>query len=313
MAPDIRDWRDIDASWLTAALATSGIDASVRAFNTKQVGTGQIGDCVRFELDYSAASPEAPRSVVGKFPSDSEESRQTGITLGNYYREVKFYQILQQRARIATPRCYFTDVEEETHNFVLIMEDLAPAEQGDQLDGIDLATTKRVLIEAAKLHAAFWEDDTLDEYAWVGGSKHAVNPVQPELVAGLWAGFVERYGSRVSKTARHIGDTMCANFGMYDAIRKGPRTLVHADYRPDNMLFATPAGGRAVAIVDWQSFGYGPGAADIGYCIAGALPVELRRAHEAELLATYTEELTRQGAGPYPRDDLMRHYVGGAF
>ena len=45
--PEIREWRDIDADWLTAALKDGGIDARVASFEAGKVGTGQIGDCVR--------------------------------------------------------------------------------------------------------------------------------------------------------------------------------------------------------------------------------------------------------------------------
>jgi aminoglycoside/choline kinase family phosphotransferase len=313
MKPDIRTWHAIDAAWLNAVLAQGGIDADVRSFTAKRVGTGQIGDCVRFALDYVSAPPDAPRSLVGKFPSESAESRETGISLGNYHREVKFYQLLQKRAGISTPHCYFSDVNEGTHEFVLMMEDLAPAEQGDQLTGVDIDTAMRVVVEAARLHAAFWEDETLDDLPWVSGSRDAPNPIQPELVAALWTGFVERYGKRITPEARRIGDAMSVNLDAYQAIREGARTMVHADFRPDNMLFATTPDGRPVTVVDWQSFGYGPGAADVGYFVAGALPVDLRRAHEALLLRAYTDELEHLGAGPYPPNELIRHYIAGAF
>lgn len=313
MKPDIRAWRDIDADWLTAALAMGGIEARVRDLERHKVGTGQIGDCVRFHLSYASAPPDAPRTIVGKFPAEAEESRATGVTLGNYHREVRFYQTLQPRARISTPGCIFTDVDETTHDFVLIMQDLAPAQQGDQLTGVDLATAHLVMAEAARLHAAFWNDDSLDAYPWVGGSRDAVNPLDPDMVAGLWTAFVSRYGDRLTPEARHIGDALSRNLEANEALRAGDRTLIHADFRPDNMLFGGPQGGRPVTVVDWQSFAYGPGASDIGYFMAGALPVEIRRAHETALLETYTEELQRQGGGPYPADDLTRHYVAGAF
>ncbi len=312
MMPDIRPWRAIDAPWLSAALAADGVEARVRSFEARPVGTGQIGDCIRFAIDYASAPEGAPASLVGKFPSESEDSRATGISLGNYIREVKFYQTLQGRAGISTPRCYFTDVDEETHDFVLIMEDMAPAEQGDQLAGVDLGTARTVISEAAKLHAAFWEDVSLDDYYWVGGSKQAVDNIDAEMIAQLWVGFKARYGERVTLPARRIGDAICADYDAYLQLREGPRTLVHADFRPDNMLFATPAGGRPIAVVDWQSFGYGPGASDVGYFIAGALAPDLRKAHEAELLDLYLSELQRLGVGTYPDELLRRHYLAGA-
>ena len=68
-----------------------------------------------------------------------------------------------------------------------------------------------------------------------------------------------------------------------------------------------------VTVVDWQSFGYGPPAADVGYFIAGAVGADVRRRHGDALLALYLDELERQGAGPYDADALKRHYVAGAY
>ncbi|MDX2237671.1 MAG: phosphotransferase [Hyphomonadaceae bacterium] len=313
MTPDIRPPDAIDAAWLDAVLAYAGVEARVDSFTAKKVGTGQIGDCVRFHLSYARASADAPTTLVGKFPAAGAESRATGVALGNYHREVKFYQVLQARARIATPRCYFTEVDEATHDFVLMMGDLAPAEQGDQLAGVSLAQARVVLREAAKLHAAYWEDRTLESYPWVSGTPQAPNPVQPEIVSGLWAGFVQRYGARVTPAARRIGDALCADLARYDAFRAGVRCLTHNDFRPDNMLFSQTPAQAPVTVVDWQSFAFGPGAADIGYFIAGALDPAVRRAEESALLDVYLGELDAQGVGAYPPDQLKRHYVAGAY
>ena len=311
--PDIREWKEIDAAWLTEALQAGGVDAKVRAFEAGQVGTGQIGDCVRFKLDYESAAPDAPRTVVGKFPSEGQESRSTGVQLGNYYREVKFYQLLQPQARITTPPCYFTDVNEETHNFVLIMGDMAPAEQGDQLAGVTLDQARIVIGEAAKLHSAFWQDEALDQYPWVMGTTNAPAPLDPELVAGLWTGFKQRYDGRVTPLAEKIGDAMTGNLEGYNDSRDGPRCLIHSDFRPDNMLFDPSGVQPPVTVVDWQSFGFGPGGADVGYFIAGAIPPALRQAEEAHLIDLYLSEMDRLGVSDYDRDNFLKHYIAGAY
>ncbi len=310
--PDIRDWRSIDAAWLSAVLAHAGCAARVASFTADPVGTGQIGDCVRFSLRYETGAPDAPASLVGKFPAEGEQSRATGIALGNYYREVRFYQHLQHKARIATPRCFFTDVNEDTHDFVLMMEDAFPAVQGDQLAGVTLDQVHAVLPEAARLHAAFWNDESLEAYPWVGGTRHAPEPVTPDMIAGMWPAFVERYNARISPRARALGDAISAGRERDLEIRSGTRSLIHADFRPDNMLFATPAGGRPVTVVDWQSFSFGPPACDVGYFLAGAITPEERRSHEHDLLALYARELMVQGAGPYDQEELIRHYIAGA-
>jgi len=194
------------------------------------------------------------------------------------------------------------------------MEDLAPAEQGDQLQGVTLDQARLVVDEAARLHASHWADPALDELPWVSGTK-AAPPSQANAEAGqaLWGGFRERYAARLSPAHIEVGERLAGRFGRYAETREGPRCLTHNDFRPDNMMFATPAGGRPVTVLDWQSVTLGVGAVDVAYFLAGALPADVRRAHEAEVLARYHAALRAGGVTGYGADALARDYAGGGF
>ncbi len=312
--PDIRRPGAVDAAWLTAVLQQGGVDAVVNGFTAANVGTGQIGDSVRFTLDYARRGDDAPASLVGKFPSAGEESRATGVALGNYLREVRFYQQLAPTALIHTPRCYFTDVDEATSEFVLMMEDLAPAEQGDQLRGVTLDQARLAVIEAAKLHASHWGDEGLDELPWVSNAKAAPpSAATPGAVAQLWGGFKQRYGPRLLPEWIAAGERLTSRFAEIATQHDGPRCLTHNDYRPDNMMFGGAQGGYPLTVLDWQSFAYGAGPTDLAYFLAGAISPELRRAHEPEFLALYLATLARHGVTSYGMDDLKRHYAQGAY
>src|SRR5262245_46409774 len=93
----------ITAEWLTDILHGAGHSAvNVRSFTCAQIGTGQIGKCIRFALDLDGDDPTAPRCLVGKFPSDDPTSRATGVALQNYIKEVTFYRELRHRVSINT-------------------------------------------------------------------------------------------------------------------------------------------------------------------------------------------------------------------
>ena len=128
----------------------------------------------------------------------------------------------------------------------------------------------------------------------------------------LWQGFCARYGDRVSADSRRIGDTLVANFARY-ALHEGPKSLVHIDYRPDNMMFATPAGGRPLTVLDWQSLAFGLGVTDVAYFLAGALPREQRRALEQDLLREYHGRLRQLGVTDYSYEACWRDYRSRAF
>ena len=133
----------VTGPWLEAVLHRAGYDVSVASFTAEAVGTGQVGQNVRFLIEYRRG--EGPRSLVGKFASDDPESRQTGIALSNYLREVRFYQELQPTLDIQTPVVLFTDIDLDTQEFVLMMEDLSPAVQGDQISGCDPVAAERAM------------------------------------------------------------------------------------------------------------------------------------------------------------------------
>jgi hypothetical protein len=304
----------ITIQWLTDVLTHAGYSARVKDFTAKRVGTGQIGDSVRFDLTFDGDPSGAPTSLVGKFPSHSEQSRQTGATLGNYIREVHFYNQLAGSARIRVPKNYFARVDEATSEFVLMMEDLAPSEQGDQMAGVTLEQARAAIVEAAKLHASHWNDPAIEELWWVSGTRTAPKSVvTPEMVQQLWLAFCERYGAGIDADSRTVGDDLCRKFESYAGGHSGPRCLTHNDYRPDNMLFGTTAGGAPLAVVDWQSLGWGCGALDVAYLLGGALPRAIRQKHEDTLLAFYLDQLTLNGVTGYGFETLKHDYARHSF
>ena len=299
----------ITPEWMTRALAAAGIDARVGAVTGRKIGAGQVGESVRFTLSYDWAAADAPATVVGKFPSPDPDSRAVGVNLGNYNREVRFYLDLAAGAGVATPRCLFADVDPATSDFVLLMEDLAPAAPGDQLRGVSVAEAALVLEEAAKLHASHWSDASLDRLPWVSESAAAPKGVDGDTIRSLWLGFLDRYGERVTPRCRAIGAAISQSYEVFKNGYEGPRCLVHGDFRPDNMMFGTPRGGYPVAVVDWQSYGLGCCMADVSYFMAGALSAELRRACEETLLRGYHAGLERLGVDNYPFERLWRDYA----
>ena len=167
--PIVSDPLEITPEWLTQALHGAGVGEGARIVRTSStiVGTGQMGRNVRFELDWGAGESDAPRSVVGKFPSDDPKSRATGVAQGAYEKEVRFYKELAGTVGIRTPRCFFAAVDPKSGDFVMLMEDLAPAVQGDQLAGCSVDQAALALAEASRLHAPRWGDPTLEDVAFL--------------------------------------------------------------------------------------------------------------------------------------------------
>ena len=262
------------------------LERDVRDFTAQPVGTGQMADSVRFSMDDGS-------SVVIKFASADDTSRATGTTLRSYEIEVRFYQEVADTVGIRTPGCHYAAVEPDTGWFTLVLEDMAPAEQGDQMAGCSVDQASLALEELVKLHAPRWGDESLTKLEWLHRHEQAAGT--GALVQMLFAGFVDRYQERVEPEHMDLSRRLIESLPHLMAQRGGPLTVTHGDYRLDNMLFGTAEGSTPLAVVDWQTCTTGPALTDASYFIGAGLQVEDRRKHEEELMREYHRGLVASG------------------
>ncbi len=305
----------ITAEWISQVLRAGGAlpEGRVVLLRGEPIGTGQVGRNVRFRLELEGAGPDTPRSLVGKFISTDPVSRATGITQNNYVREVAFYRDVAHTVGIRTPRCYYAAIEPSTSEFALIFEDLAPAEPGDQIRGCDADTAALALEELAKLHAPRWNDPALAGLEWLTRTGPESGLIVQALYTTLWRGFAERYGEALDAPSLALAERLGGSLAAWMDGAEGPRTLVHGDYRLDNMLFGTEAGGPPLAVVDWQTVGHGHAVADAAYFLGAGLPTEARRAHERDLLREYHQRLCAAGVEDLAWDAGWEQYRRFAF
>jgi aminoglycoside/choline kinase family phosphotransferase len=297
-------------AWLTAALTASGTltGARVAAAEVAPLGTGQMCDSVRIHLAYD--SPDAgPPTLVAKLPAADEGSRATAIMFRSYEKEVRFYQQLASRLPIRTPRLHYADLDAPTGSFVLLLEDLAPAQPGDQLRGCDAEVAAAAVAELVKLHAPLWDDPSLVQLDWLHGDPEGRAALLKDVLPMLWAGFQERYADRLEPHVKQAGDVF---FAHTDARAPGDRahTVTHTDYRLDNLLI-DPDG--TVTVVDWQTCGTGVGPSDVAYFLGAGLAPEVRREIEERLVRSYHDGLLAAGVTGYDWADCWLDYRRGTW
>ncbi len=299
----------VTPAWLTRALAARGIDATVRGVRIDTVGTGQLGETRRYHLDYAGTPPaDAPRTLVGKFPSDDATAANTGREMGFYRSELMFYRELAHRTAINTPAVYVAELDDD-NDFVLLFEDLAPAEQGDHMSGCSVGDARLALREAALLHAPFWNDRELEQQPWLYQPEGAQGFYTTELVEESWAYFDKTYSHLMDPAVMRLCDKFVRHHAAWNAPRTERRTFSHNDFRVDNMLF----GGERIAVVDWQTSAYLGTGMDVAYFLGGAFDRDTRRAVERDLLAEYHADLLAQGVTDYDFEDLMNDYRHYSF
>jgi hypothetical protein len=304
MIPLIADPEDVDADWLSAVLAHAGLPGTVTEFSAEEIGTGQMGRNVRFQLSYGNADP-GPLRVVAKFPASDPISRQTGAAQNTYQREIMFYDQLASRVDIRVPEVLFCAVEPVTQDFVLVMEDLHPAQQGDQLAGCGLEHAQIAMRELARLHGPTWNDEANRQHDWLSQPTPEGMQLLTALYQGVWPGFVERYAERLAPEHLAVAEQLGEHLDVFADSPDDPFALIHGDYRLDNMMFGPDP--YPLAVVDWQTVGTGHPVSDASYFIgAGLLPDERRR-HERTLMETYREGLEAYGID-YGRDACWNAY-----
>ncbi|MDG2028265.1 MAG: phosphotransferase [Acidimicrobiales bacterium] len=302
----IDDPANITGHWLQRILEANGHDVEITSISREAVGTGQMAHNERYKILY-AGDTDGPASVVIKFPSPSEESRAAGAS-GGYRNEVNFYLELAPDLDVVVPDCLYGAVTEDSSAFTLILEDLAPARQGDQIAG---GTDDQILIAAenlAGLHAPRWGDPTLGDIEWLQASGgDAIAYV--ELFTPM---FIERYDARLSDDAKRVFTEFGAKVGNWIDREPSVHTLVHGDYRLDNLMFASAYGGAPVSAVDWQTVGVAAGGRDLGYLLGNSADADDRRRHEPEALDRYRAAMTAAGVD-LSADDVMAQYRHGTF
>jgi hypothetical protein len=303
---------ELTPAWLTDALAPLLGPARVLEVARAPVGTGQMSDCVRLTPTYDGPTA-APRSLIAKLPAADPTSRATAAALRNYEIEVSFYRQLAPQLPVRAPRCYHSYLDATGTDFVLLLEDMASARQGDQLAGCSIDEAAVAVEELPRLHAPRWGDASLAGLDWLHRDPGEAAAFTSQLVAGLFGGFRDRYAGRVDDDIMALGERLMARLSTYLGDRRGPWTVAHGDFRLDNLLFGSDATGPPVVVVDWQTVAHGPGIGDLSYFLGAGLVPEDRRRHEGELVRSYHDTLRAAGVDGLGWHECWTQYRRYAF
>jgi hypothetical protein len=263
---------------------------------------------VRFTLDF-AGEPK-PLTLAGKFAAADPTSRGTAAMLGLYAKEVFFYRELAPHLPIRTPQTLLAEMAEDGSRFCLLFEDLGPARGGNQIAGCLLVDARAVIGQAAALHAPSWQNEAILGRGWL-----QPNPAAAARVKALYpqaqAIFRERYRDVLEPEFMALCEELAE---ITVATERAPTvtSLVHGDFRLDNVLFDILGGQEPIAVLDWQTLTIGNGLTDIGYFLGCGIGDALRRAHERELLELYCAEMTARGV-PMTVEAIWDDYVLGAL
>jgi len=275
---------------VTEALRAAGHDVTVRELSSEPVGTGQMGESRRLHLTFAGDPGDAPATLVAKLPSGPRERR--AAVAGTFRTEVGFYRRIAATVAVRAPRCWHAWISDDAVDFLLLLEDLAPAHQGDQILGCGAAEAVAAARNLAGLHGPRWCDPTLRD--------DGLEPPDPDsagmlgdLLRPMTERFVERFADRLDPADRDVLTAVPQVAGEWLLGRLERFGPVHGDYRLDNLMFH-PDG--EVTALDWQTLSLGLPARDLAYLCSTSLDVQLRRSCEAEVVEAYHRALTDEAS-----------------
>lgn len=299
----------LSPEYLTECFRNDSIlaDEYVSDIEYQLIGTGKMGDNARITLSYDRKAKGAPDTVIAKFPADDEHARAMAGAQGAYYNEVMFYRDLAPQTSIRTPRIFGSELSEDRTGFLLLMEDMAPAEPGSQLVGESHEHCQMAVKEAAKLAAAFYGQEDLSSKDYIMSSaRDDGGAFGQELMIQYWPVFLERFADGLNQQHINFGEHYASHHAHFASRFTGPKTIAHGDFRSENLLF----GANSIAVVDWQTVCESSAITDVAYFLGGSVDTENRRAWEQQLVKDYRVELDRGGITLSDTEcwDLYREY-----
>lgn len=300
---------DVTAEWLSRVLSRSGEPVEVADVDVRAVGTGQTGATFRVTANYTRRPDGLPDTYVVKLPAQDESVRER-VALG-YRSECAFYASVADRVTVPVPDCFHCEIDDATADYVLLLADQSPAVQGDQLAGCTTSEAVLAVQAIAGLHGPTW-----CEPRWRDFQGLAFTLADEAAVRGL--GDIARMSGEI--TLDKLGGRLCVEDRdtvsqvtgrVTDWLLAEPErfSLMHGDYRLDNLLFDRDAG--RVTVVDWQTLGVGLPARDLAYFAGTSLEPEARRATESLLVDEYHRALLATGVSDYSRETCWQDYRFG--
>ena len=297
---------DVTAGWMSDALGrpVTGVDATLIG-----AGIGVSSAVYRCRLDGEGC----PDQVVVKLPALDPAAVFTSTVLRMYIREVGFFERLAPESPIRVPRGYHAAVDPETSAFVVVMEDMGGLRPIDQIEGMAAADAARAVDALARWQARWWgrADDMVDE----GLAMSLGDPIYPAILPSVFAEGWEKLtgpgGIDLEPEVIELGEAYPASIQrLLEQLSEGPTTLLHGDYRADNMFFDDDG---ELVLLDFQLIGTGRAAYDLAYFVTQSLDADVASAHERSLFDRWIAGLRAGGVEDLDVDRCWLDYRRAAL
>ena len=294
----------ITPAWLANA---TGLD--VQGADIEQIGVGVGVSSALYRARLTGRG--CPSTVVVKLPALEEAAVFTSTVLRMYLREAAFFGELSHQSPIRVPVCHHASVDHETSQFVLVMEDLGDLRAVDQVVGMSIPDAERAVDGLAQWHATWWRQAVA--LAEGGLTVSLGDPIYKAVLPIVFAEGWEKLEAEVEvpSSIQAVGlrwiDAMPR---LLDGLAEEPTTMIHGDFRADNLFFEV---NGAVAAVDFQLIGTGRGSYDLAYFVTQSIDPVAASQHERPLFDRWVAALATAGVPEADLDGSWDDYRAAAL
>jgi hypothetical protein len=298
----------ITTKWLTAILCKDHLGSEVTELSWDVVDDGTCNRRRMF-LAYNQAGADAglPPSIFCKGAQGL--TNRLLLSASATISETTFYNRFRALLTLDAPTAYYAAYDMESWAAIAMLNDMADlVEFCTEKTELTLASVRSQLNLLASLHGPFYEDPRLKgEFAdllpfhWRLNNLDRQHGVGACCKEGL-AASEHLVPARLFQQRERVWDSTLTAVNWQST---QPETLTHSDVHLKNW-YRRPDGEMGLS--DWQAFGRGHWARDVAYALGTALPVEMRRAKEEDLLRYYLDRLAAHGGPSIPYDTAFRHY-----
>ena len=197
----------------------------------------------------------------------------------------------------------------ETNEYVLLLEDLAPARSRDLDENCSFVEAEEAIRQIAIFHATWWGSPQLTEMNWLFRFDENYVKVLQDLYQARWPVFLEKAGDRLPVGLQPLGEELTRNkSNLLSYLDRPPLTIVDLDYKLDNLFFASPQGGRPFAVTDWQLVGQARGVYDVAFFLCSSLSNTDFQVKAMDLLQRYYTLLIERGVRGYSFEQCLSDY-----